>query len=317
MTQKCAPARRRVPRLVLLSLLAISGCGRAGVGDLLDRSTPHEAYASALDRAGLADTALAREWLTAAGRALSAPAAAKLPLTTEVTHDPSEPRAYGYQLQLQRGRVLRVELSVESGEPTIVFIDLFAARTDGRPPERIASADRDSRSLEHEIERDGTFILRIQPELLRGGELKIGQRTTAALTFPVSGRTSAAVKSFFLDPRDNDTRDHHGIDIFAPRNTPVLAAADGFVSRVGTNRLGGNVVWVWDPERRQSHYYAHLERQAVSLGQRVEAGDVVGYVGNTGNAITTPPHLHFGIYHRGEGPIDPLPFVDGDRVAAN
>ena len=159
------------------------------------------------------------------------------------------------------------------------------------------------------MRRDGTYILRIQPELLRGGTLQIGQTTTAALLFPVQGRTSDAVQSFFLDPRDNNTRDHHGIDIFAPRHTPVLAAADGFVTSVGTNRLGGNVVWVFDPERGQSHYYAHLEKQAVSAGERVAAGDVVGYVGNTGNARTTPPHLHFGIYSRGEGPLDPLPFV--------
>jgi murein DD-endopeptidase MepM/ murein hydrolase activator NlpD len=143
--------------------------------------------------------------------------------------------------------------------------------------------------------------------------MKIGQLTTAALTFPVSGVGSSAVRSFFRDPRDNNTREHHGIDIFAPRNTPVLAASDGVVSSVGTNRLGGNVVWIWDPERGQSHYYAHLEAQAVSVGERVNAGDVVGYVGNTGNARTTPPHLHFGIYSRGEGPIDPLPFVRGAR----
>ena len=91
-----------------------------------------------------------------------------------------------------------------------------------------------------------------------------------------------------------------------------MAASDGIVSSVGTNRLGGNVVWVWDTARNQSHYYAHLSRQAVRMGERVKAGDVIGYVGNTGNARGTPPHLHFGIYARREGPIDPLPFVSGD-----
>lgn len=276
-----------------------------------DRATPHERYARALQEAGLADTALARDWLTAAGRALHEPTPVDLPLITTVTHEPSAPRAYGYRLELRRGRVLDVALDVKSAEPAVVFIDLFAPAADGAPPAHVASASGGERTLRHEVERDGTYILRIQPELLRGGALEIGQTTTAALTFPVSGRSRAAVRSFFLDPRDNDTRDHHGIDIFAPRHTPVLAAADGIVSRVGTSVRGGNVVWVWDAKRGQSHYYAHLETQAVSAGERVAAGDVIGYVGNSGNARTTPPHLHFGIYRRGEGPLDPLPFVDG------
>lgn len=304
-------------RTVLIALLLVSaGCDRVGVPRLLDRATPHETYAQGLQQAGLDDTALARDWLSAAEQALASPKAATLPLTNEVTHAPAVPQAYGYRLTLQRGRVLDVSLTVGSSEPSLIFIDLFAPGEPGKPLRHIASAERGTTTLQHEVDEDAAYILRIQPELLRGGKLTIGQTTTAALTFPVAGRTSAAVQSFFLDPRDNNRRDHHGIDIFAPRNTPVVAAADGFVSHVGTSNLGGNVVWVWDPRRRQSHYYAHLERQAVKPGQRVAAGDVVGYVGNTGNARTTPPHLHFGIYRRGEGPIDPLPFVNGARGPA-
>jgi len=294
---------------VVLLWLMSAACQGGGVPGLFDRSTPHEDYAQRLREAGLDDTALARDWLAAAERALAEPNAATLPLANEVTHEPSKPQAYGYRLTLARGRVLNVALTVAGEEPALIFIDLYEEAGPNEPPRHVASADRDAVTLEHEIRRDGSYILRIQPELLRGGTLKIGQRTEAALTFPVSGRTDAAVQSFFLDPRDNKRREHHGIDIFAPRNTPVVAAADGFVSQVGTSPLGGNVVWVWDPERGQSHYYAHLERQAVSTGTRVKAGDIVGYVGNTGNARTTPPHLHFGIYSRGEGPIDPLPFV--------
>jgi len=232
--------------------------------------------------------------------------AATLPLNTDVEQAAAAPRAYGYRVQMQRGRVLRVELDAATTPPAIVFIELFLP-TDLTQP--IATSRRDELRLEYEIENDSTYILRIQPELLRGESLRIRQRTTAALMFPVSGRSAAAVKSFFLDPRDNDTRDHHGIDIFAPRNTPVVAAAGGVVTNVGTTPLGGKVVWIWDSRRNQSHYYAHLEQQAVSAGAIVRAGDVVGYVGNSGNARTTPPHLHFGIYSRREGPVNPLPFV--------
>lgn len=304
----------RAVRLALfVSLVVTAGCQGVGVPGLLERATPHETYADRLRQAGLGDTALARDWLGAADRALSAPRPTTLPLTSEMTHSPAAPDAYGYRIKLQRGRVLNVSLTVSSAEPALIFIDLFAPGEPGNLPRHVASAERGTTTLQHEVDDDGDYILRIQPELLRGGKLTIGQKTTAALTFPVSGQTSAAVQSFFLDPRDNNRRDHHGIDIFAPRNTPVVAAADGFVSHVGTSNLGGNIVWVWDPRRGQSHYYAHLERQAVSTGERIAAGDIVGYVGNTGNARSTPPHLHFGIYSRGEGPIDPLPFVNGAR----
>ena len=299
-----APVRKV---FVIVLLVAAAACSRERMPGLFTRATPHEAYAKALGEAGLADTALAREWLAAAQRAVAEPKSASLPLTNEVLHDPARPTAYGYRFQLQRGRVVRVQLSVAAQEPTLVFIDLFRVEAAGQPLRALAHAGKGETRLEHEVERDGTYILRIQPELLRGGTLRIAQNTTAALTFPVQGR--ATVQSFFRDPRDNNRREHHGIDIFAPRNTPVLAAADGFVTSVGTTARGGNVVWVWDPRRSQSHYYAHLDKQAVSTGTRVKAGDVVGYVGNTGNARTTPPHLHFGIYSSGEGPIDPLPFV--------
>jgi murein DD-endopeptidase MepM/ murein hydrolase activator NlpD len=301
--------RRRwifVAAVLAAGALAVGLWKRPELGRLVDGRTPRERYVDALRSAGLGDTALVRDWVAAADHALGSPRAAALPLETDGRHSPAAPEAYGYRFRLQRGRLLRVELTVTGTEPAIVFIELFAADESTSP---VAVSDRDETRLEHEIEKDGEYILRIQPELLRGGEMQIAQRTTASLTFPVSGRTAASVKSFFLDPRDNNRRQHHGIDIFAPRETPVVAAADGFVTFVGTSELGGNVVWVWDAARGQSHYYAHMARQAVTAGSRIEAGDVLGYVGNTGNAKNTPPHLHFGIYSRGEGPVDPLPFV--------
>jgi SH3-like domain-containing protein len=109
-------------------------------------------------------------------------------------------------------------------------------------------------------------------------------------------------------PRDGGERDHHGIDIFAPRGTPAVAVSEAIVTRVQTTARGGNVVWLRDA-RGNRLYYAHLDHQAVAEGMRVLPGDTIGYVGNTGNARTTPPHLHFGVYRRGEGPVDPYWFV--------
>ncbi|MEM6327048.1 MAG: M23 family metallopeptidase [Bacteroidota bacterium] len=102
-------------------------------------------------------------------------------------------------------------------------------------------------------------------------------------------------------------RRHEGIDIFAPRGTPVVSATEGVVSRVGGNVLGGTVVGVVGPGR-EWHYYAHLDAHAPDLaeGQRVAPGDTLGFVGATGNAVGTPPHLHYGIYRVG-GAVNPYP----------
>ena len=118
-----------------------------------------------------------------------------------------------------------------------------------------------------------------------------------------------SIQSTFGVPREAGRRSHHGVDIFARRGTPVLATSDGIANRVDVTNLGGKVVWLRDPVRNANIYYAHLDSQYVSNGDRVERGDTVGFVGNSGNARTTPPHLHFGIYRRGEGPVDPDPFL--------
>ncbi|MFC5462736.1 M23 family metallopeptidase [Massilia niabensis] len=109
-------------------------------------------------------------------------------------------------------------------------------------------------------------------------------------------------------------RKHEGIDIFARRGTPVISATEGIVMRVGSNRLGGQVVWVLGPGG-QRHYYAHLDSYAdIEIGQRVRPGTILGYVGTTGNAAGTPPHLHYGIYEAG-GAINPYPLLRPTTVA--
>ena len=110
-------------------------------------------------------------------------------------------------------------------------------------------------------------------------------------------------------PRSGGRR-HEGIDIFAPRGTPVVSTTRGLVTRVGTNRLGGQVVWVFGPGL-EWHYYAHLDQYgAFRPGDMVTAGDVLGYVGRTGNASGTPFHLHYGIYRHGTA-VNPYPRLTG------
>lgn len=137
--------------------------------------------------------------------------------------------------------------------------------------------------------------------------------TPTALAMPVSGVRPAALRDTWHASRGAG-RKHEGIDIFARRGTPVRAATEGIVLRVGTNRLGGQVVWVLGPGG-QRHYYAHLERFSdVTAGMRVEEGRVLGYVGNSGNARTTPPHLHYGVYGKA-GPVNPYPLLRAQSTA--
>ncbi|MGO2505769.1 MAG: M23 family metallopeptidase [Psychrobacter alimentarius] len=103
-------------------------------------------------------------------------------------------------------------------------------------------------------------------------------------------------------------RTHEGIDIFAPRGTPIQSTTQGIVSKVGNNNLGGRVVVVVG-QGGAGHYYAHLEDYAdISPNDWVNAGDIIGYVGDSGNAKGTPPHLHYGIYINGSA-VNPYPLM--------
>ena len=114
------------------------------------------------------------------------------------------------------------------------------------------------------------------------------------LGVPVAGVSRARLVSTFGARRDGGRRRHQGVDIFAPRGTPVLAAHDGVVVHIGHARLGGLVVHTFG-RRGVLAYYAHLDhlRRGLVVGELVVEGEVLAYVGNTGNARTTPPHLHF------------------------
>jgi murein DD-endopeptidase MepM/ murein hydrolase activator NlpD len=129
-----------------------------------------------------------------------------------------------------------------------------------------------------------------------------------ALLMPVQAGRVARVANTWHSGRPGGRR-HEGQDIFAPRGTPVYSATEGVVLRIGENRLGGNVVFVLGPGGR-TYYYAHLDAHAPTLqsGDVVGPNTVLGYVGTTGNARGTPPHLHFGVYTAG-GAIDPLPLL--------
>ena len=292
-------------------LFLVTACGTDDApieGPLFFPTTPHESYEFAIREAGLEQTALGYEWITAGRYALTRALPVQPPYEEVGYLDPLEAGAMGYRITAERGQLLRIEVDVESDEPSRVFLDLFRVVGDTlRPHRREAYADSTERSLEFFVRRDGDYVLRVQPELLRGGRYRIKIVTAASLAFPVEGRSVTAIRSAYGDPRDGGRREHQGIDIFAPRGTPVLAATDGRVRSVRNSGLGGRTVWLRDLYG-QSQYYAHLDSQVVRRGDSVKAGDTLGFVGNTGNARTTPPHLHFGVYSRGA--YDPFPALN-------
>jgi murein DD-endopeptidase MepM/ murein hydrolase activator NlpD len=132
------------------------------------------------------------------------------------------------------------------------------------------------------------------------------------LAMPVKDVSTKQVANTWHAPRDGG-RLHEGQDIFAPRGTPVLSATEGYVVNIGENSLGGQTVSVIGAGGRV-YYYAHLDAYAPHLaeGDHVTTETLLGYVGTTGNAAGTPPHLHFGVYER-DGAMNPLSLLS-DRV---
>ena len=130
-----------------------------------------------------------------------------------------------------------------------------------------------------------------------------------SLTMPVVGLSHDRLFDSWGAPRDGGRRAHRGIDIFASRGTGVVAVTDASVSYIGNWGKGGRSVWL-TTEEGVSFYYAHLDRWVPGLyeGMAVRKGDIIGYVGNTGNALTTPPHLHFAVIQNDEA-VNPYPVL--------
>lgn len=149
----------------------------------------------------------------------------------------------------------------------------------------------------------------VAPPSLRPGQLIV----------PVQGITAAQLQNTFDDSR-SEGRVHEAIDIMATRGTPVFAATDGYVEKLFNSRQGGITLYQFDPTRTHAYYYAHLDRYAdgIEEGRLLKQGDLLGYVGSTGNASPDGPHLHFGVFVLGPDKqwskgtaINPYPLLGG------
>ncbi|MFD2164285.1 peptidoglycan DD-metalloendopeptidase family protein [Paradesertivirga mongoliensis] len=291
--------------LWLLCVTFLNSCTTSGPGGLFGKRSPHEQYAQSLQDAGLKSTALGRSWFSAAERSLSKPLNVNIPYKESGYFPAEKAEALSIRFEAKRGEKLSISLQKRPATNFTLYVDLWEVKAN-QNKKLVAYADTGGKAFSYEIDDTGYYILRVQPELLTTGNFTLTVVNGPSLAFPVK---NGRIGSFWGADRDDGRRRHEGIDIFAPRRTPALAAANGTISRVTTNQLGGKVIFMRPSDKNYSLYYAHLDEQLVSPGQKINSGDTIGLVGNTGNAISTSPHLHFGIYTMG-GAIDPLEFVN-------
>ena len=270
------------------------------------KRSAHEKYGEKIRSAGLEDNALGKAWFAAAEHALSSPQSISIPYSETGFFAAVEPRAPGFIFSAERGQKIKVSLSLNP-DSIRIFMDLFKANSNNSSP--VATMDTTTKILIFTVTRTDSFILRLQPELLVNVQYTITFTTGPSLAFPVAKSGNPRLISFWGNSRDNGARKHEGVDIAAKFRAPALAAAEGTVSSVTENRLGGKVVFLRNAATGDNLYYAHLDSQIAYNGQKVKPGDTLGLIGNTGNARNTVPHLHFGIYTYG-GAIDPFPFIN-------
>jgi peptidoglycan LD-endopeptidase LytH len=294
----------------LLAALPGLSCSSV-VHKVFGKETPHEQYAESLDDKGLEDTPEGRQWLAASETALKAPQVITLPYRQEGSFPGDKARALALEFTARQGERIRFELDSRNTPRMVIYADVF--KKEGTAPVHVLAADTASTVFSFDVPETGSYILRLQPPLYSTGSYGLAMATGPSLDFPVSGK-KATIRSFWGDARDGGKRRHEGLDIFAPKGTPAVAAADGYVTGVKEGGLGGKQVWMKLNDKSIFLYYAHLDKQLVQEGQAVKKGDVLGLIGSTGNARNTPSHLHFGVYTY-QGPVDALPFVN--RVLKN
>jgi murein DD-endopeptidase MepM/ murein hydrolase activator NlpD len=253
--------------IIIFSLLFFVSCTTSGPA-IFGKQSLHEQYGKKLSNAGLKETALGRSWFTEAEKALSQPLSVTLPFKQRGYFAPDKPRAIGLAFTAKRGSKLVFSLVQNPVNGFVIYGELWRRATNG-DYKLLSSLDTAQSGFSYVAEDVSTLILRLQPELLGSGEYTLSIAVEPSLGFPVSGK-SARVGSVWGDRRDAGARSHEGIDIFAPKRTPVVASANGTVNRVEETAIGGKVVWLKPDGQPLNLYYAHLDEQLVTAGQNVK-----------------------------------------------
>ncbi|MFZ1528045.1 MAG: M23 family metallopeptidase [Ferruginibacter sp.] len=282
--------------------MLFASCGSSG---LLANKNAREKYHDKVVKKHPAQSAA---WQSAAAFALKHPLAIPVPYAETGIFGGDRPDATGFYFTAKKGQKISISLKRTGLNTPTVFTELFEAG-DLSKPAFIKAADTSFNFIEYVSPVSSNYILRIQPALGGSGRYELRIIFSPELGFPVDESVKSHIGSLWGDPRDGGKRKHEGIDIMAAKGSPVLAVADGIIDYVEEDELGGKVISLKPFGRSFSVYYAHLDKQLVSDGQRVKKGQQIGTVGNTGNARNTVPHLHFGIYLKNGSATDPLVYV--------
>lgn len=309
----------------LVALLIVRDDLRQNAGDSSEKAVRYlafdilgwssrDVFVWRLRLAGLLDSPLGQQWAGAVERASGQPLQVGDTYRTSDTFEDDRVEARVYQVVLERGELLISQLNRLDNSAGRLYASLERRERGGQGWSTVADLETDGTTKSRVVSSSGDYRIVLQPELFAKVEYSLAIAHGGSLPFPVEGASQRDIGSRFGAPRDGGVRAHHGVDIFAKKGTPVKAVIAGQV-RTGTGGIGGNHVWLSGGLLELGgarYYYAHLDSFEIESGDRVKKGEILGYVGNTGNARTTPPHLHFGIYSG--GPVDPAPFLKPEPV---
>ncbi|MCT8339638.1 M23 family metallopeptidase [Flavobacteriaceae bacterium TK19130] len=294
----------------MLAFVLLTACSQIQKAtDVITNPTAREVYARNFSE----ENVQYQQWIKSYEKGKQDSLTISLPYLESGQYKTPNRNAYSYNLNLQEGEQLHVRL-VKELDSLQVFIDLFKIEEGQLQQKPLAQAEENETRLTFEAKETAMYKLIIQPEMEANTPFQVSVFTQPTFGFPVVGKGNKDIQSYWGATRDGGKRSHEGVDIFAARGTPVVAATDGRISSTGNRGLGGKQVWLREGLFGGSLYYAHLDSIIATRGQRVKKGDTLGLVGNSGNARTTAPHLHFGIYKGYSGAINPLPFIEEREI---
>ncbi|MGE5401692.1 MAG: M23 family metallopeptidase, partial [Ignavibacteriales bacterium] len=270
--------------VVILGFIA-AGC--SNIKNSFKEESPRDKYEQMISKAGILNTSMGKSWKEMGEKSLFDSLSILLPFREDGYFFTEKTDAISYRFKARRGEKISISVTTDSIRHLALFMDLFSVNVSSNVPERTAFAGNNRElSILYPVKKDQTLILRLQPELLNGGRYTLIIKTLPSLVFPIRDKHGDAIGGLFGDSRDGGHRRHEGVDIFAKKGTPVVSASDGIVTRTGEDNLGGKIIMISNL-RNESFYYAHLDSQLVNVGTYIKAGEIIGLVGNTGNAKYT------------------------------